>query len=190
MTTDGGLWSRIAAGDAGAFEHVYHQHADRVHGYAYRRSGSWDIADEITSGVFLEAWRRRTQVDLEPDEAILPWLFGVARNLLLNAGRKNQRYQRFLSTHVPQESMPDFADDVADQLDSRQQLDLLRLALEHLGDDDRDLLLLCVSEGLTPSEVAIALGIPAGTVRSRLSRARARLRTLLTELDRPDDRGM
>lgn len=190
LTTEGGLWSRIAAGDAGAFERVYHQHADRVHGFAYRRTGSWDIADEITSGVFLEAWRRRTEVNLEPDEAILPWLFGVAANLMRNAGRKHQRYQAFLSTHTPQESMPDFADDVAGQLDSRHQLELLRLALEHLGDDDRDLLLLCVSEGLTPTEVAVALGMPAGTVRSRLSRARARLRTLLTELDRANDRGM
>jgi RNA polymerase sigma factor (sigma-70 family) len=110
----------------------------------------------------------------------------VAANLMRNAGRKEQRYQAFLSTQGPQPSVPDFADDVAGQVDSRRELDLLRLALDHLGDDDRDLLLLCVAEGLTPGEVATALAMPAGTVRSRLSRARARLRQLLDELDRDD----
>jgi RNA polymerase sigma-70 factor (ECF subfamily) len=182
LTTAGSLWSRIAAGDPEAFERLYALHADRVHGFAFRRSGSWDMADEITSGVFLEAWRRRAEVDLEPDDAILPWLFGVAANLMRNAGRKQQRYQAFLSAQSAEPSIPDFAEDVAGQLDSQRQLELLRLALEHLGDDDRDLLLLCVAEGLTPTEVATALDLPAGTVRSRLSRARARLRMLLTQL--------
>jgi RNA polymerase sigma factor (sigma-70 family) len=182
----GGIWSQIAAGDAQAFEGIYNAHADRVHGFAFRRTGSWDLADEITSQVFLEAWRRRTEVDLQPDDVILPWLLGVAANLMRNAGRKEQRYQAFLSTQGLQPSVPDFADDVAGALDSRRELDLLRLALDHLGDDDRDLLLLCVADGLTPGEVATALGMPAGTVRSRLSRARARLRQLLGELDRGD----
>jgi RNA polymerase sigma-70 factor (ECF subfamily) len=182
----GGIWSQIAAGDAGAFERMYGASADRVHGFAFRRTGSWDLADEITSQVFLEAWRRRAEVDLQPDDVILPWLLGVAANLMRNAGRKEQRYQAFLSTQGPQPSVPDFADDVAGQVDSRRELDLLRLALDHLGDDDRDLLLLCVAEGLTPGEVATALAMPAGTVRSRLSRARARLRQLLEELDRDD----
>jgi RNA polymerase sigma-70 factor (ECF subfamily) len=186
----GGIWSQIAAGDAQAFERVYAAHADRVHGFAFRRSGSWDLADEITSQVFLEAWRRRAEVDLEPDDAIFPWLLGVAANLMRNAGRKEQRYRAFLSTQSPQPSVPDIADDVAGQLDSQRELDLLRLALDYLSDDDRDLLLLCVTEGLTPGEVALALSMPAGTVRSRLSRARARLRTLLNELNRGDkDRG-
>jgi RNA polymerase sigma factor (sigma-70 family) len=184
----GGIWSLIAAGDAPAFEQVYALHADRVHGFAFRRSGSWDLADEITSQVFLEAWRRRAEVDLQPDEASLPWLRGVAANLMRNAGRKEQRYQTFLSTQNPRASVPDFADEVAGQLDSQRELDLLRLALDHLGDDDRDLLLLCVAEGLTPGEVATALALPPGTVRSRLSRARARLRQLLNELDGGADR--
>jgi RNA polymerase sigma factor (sigma-70 family) len=182
----GGIWSQIAAGDARAFERMYEANADRVHGFAFRRTGSWDLADEITSQVFLEAWRRRTEVDLQPDDVILPWLLGVAANLMRNAGRKEQRYQAFLSTQGPQPSVPDFADDVVGQLDSRHELDLLRLALDHLGDDDRDLLLLCVAEGLTPGEVATALAMPAGTVRSRLSRARSRLRQLLDELARDD----
>jgi RNA polymerase sigma-70 factor (ECF subfamily) len=188
LTTAGSLWSRIAAGDTQAFERVYGLHADRVHGFAFRRSGSWDLADEITSGVFLEAWRRRAEVDLDPDEAILPWLLGVAANLMRNAGRKQQRYQAFLTSQQPQPTVPDFAEDVAVQLDSQRELELLRLALEHLGDDDRDLLLLCVAEGLTPTEVAIALDLPPGTVRSRLSRARSRLRELLAQLN-PGDEG-
>ena len=169
----GGIWSQIATGDAEAFEHVYAANADRVHGFAFRRSGSWDIADEITSGVFLEAWRRRAEVDLEPDDAILPWLLGVAANLMRNAGRKEQRYQAFLSTAGTAAERPRLCRRcrrAAGQPTRAGPAPGSRWTTS--TDDDRDLLLLCVAEGLTPGEVATALAVPAGTVRSRLSRAR------------------
>ena len=187
----GTLWSRVASGDPDGFEEVYKLFADRVHGFAFRRSGSWDLADEVTSGTFLEAWRKRAEVELDSaeDDAILPWLLGVAANLMRNAGRKQQRYQTFLSGFAPPAVVPDFSDDVATQVDSQRDLDVLRHAMDLLGEDDRDVLLLCVAEGLTRTEVASALGIPAGTVRSRLSRARTRLRALLEELDPQQEGG-
>ena len=191
MTTVGTLWSRVAAGDPAAFEEVYIRFSDRVHGFAFRRSGSWDLADEVTSGTFLEAWRKRAEVELESheDDAILPWLLGVAANLMRNAGRKQQRYQSFLAGHAPLAVVPDFSDDVASQIDGQRDLDTLRQAMDLLGEDDRDLLLLCVAEGLTPMQVATALNLRPGTVRSRLSRARGRLRALLEELDPHTDGG-
>jgi RNA polymerase sigma factor (sigma-70 family) len=191
FTTVGTLWSRVAAGDPAAFEEVYVRFSDRVHGFAFRRSGSWDLADEVTSGTFLEAWRKRAEVELESreDDAILPWLLGVAANLMRNAGRKQQRYQSFLAGHAPLAVVPDFSDDVASQVDGQRDLDTLRQAMDLLGDDDRDILLLCVAEGLTPTQVATALDLPPGTVRSRLSRARSRLRVLLEELDPHTDGG-
>jgi RNA polymerase sigma factor (sigma-70 family) len=85
--------------------------------------------------------------------------------------------------------VPDFSDDVASQIDGQRDLDTLRQAMDLLGDDDRDLLLLCVAEGLTPMQVATALNLRPGTVRSRLSRARSRLRVLLEELDPHTDGG-
>jgi RNA polymerase sigma factor (sigma-70 family) len=182
MTTEG-LWERVSAGDADAFAELFRQHADRVHGFCVRRSGSVDLAEEVTSAVFLAAWRRRHEVELDGDDSVLPWLLGVATNLLRNAGRKQQRYERFIAASPPPPADPDFSVEVDDRLDSERRLRLLSAALAGLADDDRDLLLLVVAEELTPTQVALALGIPAGTVRSRLSRARARLRTALDGLD-------
>ena len=182
LTTPETLWSRVSAGDADAFAELFRAFADRVHGFCYRRSGSPEVAEDVTSAVFLEAWRRRTEVTMASDDAVLPWLFGVAANLLRNAGRKQRRYQRFLAAAPPPGVSPEFAPEVDDRVDVERDLRLVRAALATLGDDDRDLLLLTVAEGLTPAEVAAALGVPAGTVRSRLSRARARLRAAMAAL--------
>jgi RNA polymerase sigma factor (sigma-70 family) len=177
------LWVRVAAGDADAFAELFRQHADRVHGFCVRRSGSVDVAEEVTSAVFLAAWRRRGDVELESDDHVLPWLLGVAANLLRNAGRKQRRYERFLATAPAPPPDPDFSGEVDDRLDSARRMRLLAAALATLDDDDRDLILLVVAEDLTPTQVAVAMGIPAGTVRSRLSRSRARLRAAYAALE-------
>src|ERR1043165_7687516 len=86
--TDAALWQRAAAGDTGAFGTIFERHATTVYNYCFRRTGNWAQAEELTAIVFLEAWRRRTQVQLERDEAI-PWLLGVATNVLRNSGARS-----------------------------------------------------------------------------------------------------
>jgi RNA polymerase sigma factor (sigma-70 family) len=174
--TDAALWERAAAGETSAFGTIFERHATPVYNYCFRRTGNWAQAEELTAIVFLEAWRRRTQVRLERENA-LPWLLGVATNLLRNL-RRSQRRHRAALERLPRERVADFADDVDARLDDERQMRATLRALEKLPRADQDVLALCVWEELTYEQAALALGIPVGTVRSRLSRARARLREL------------
>jgi RNA polymerase sigma factor (sigma-70 family) len=88
--SDRELWPRIQLGDTAAFDALFDRHAGDVYNFVFRRTASWDVAEEMTSAVFLEAWRRRTEV--VPDhETLRPWLFGVALNLLRNRARSMRR---------------------------------------------------------------------------------------------------
>jgi RNA polymerase sigma-70 factor (ECF subfamily) len=174
--TDAALWQRAAAGDTAAFGTIFERHATTVYNYCFRRTGNWAQAEELTAIVFLEAWRRRTQVQLERDEAI-PWLLGVATNVLRNL-RRSQRRHRAALERLPRERVADFAADVDARLDDERQMRATLRALDKLSRSDQDVLALCVWEELTYEQAALALGIRVGTVRSRLSRARARLREL------------
>ena len=174
--TDGVLWQRAAAGETDAFGTIFERHARAVYNYCFRRTGDWALAEELTAIVFLEAWRRRAQVELERDEAV-PWLLGVATNVLRNLRRSQRRYRAALE-RLPREHAADFAPEVEERLDDERQMRSALRALRQLSRADQDVLALCVWEELTYEQAALALGVPVGTVRSRLSRARARLREL------------
>ena len=174
--TDAALWQRAAAGDTSAFGTIFERHASVVYNYCFRRTGDWAQAEELTAIVFFEAWRRRTQVELERDDA-LPWLLGVATNVIRNM-RRSQRRHRAALERLPREPVADFAGDVDERLDDERQMRATLHALHKLPRADQDVLALCVWEELTYAQAALALGVPVGTVRSRLSRARARLREL------------
>jgi RNA polymerase sigma factor (sigma-70 family) len=174
--TDATLWERAAAGDAEAFGRIFERHARVVYNYCFRRTGDWSQAEELTAIVFLEAWRRRRQVDLERESA-LPWLLGVATNVLRNL-RRSQRRHRAALERLPRERVADFAEDVDERLDDERRMRAALRALRKLPRADQDVLALCVWEELTYQQAALALGVPVGTVRSRLSRARDRLREL------------
>jgi RNA polymerase sigma-70 factor (ECF subfamily) len=174
--TDAVLWERAAAGDTSAFGLLYERHARTVYNYCFRRTGDWSAAEDLTAIVFLEAWRRRGQVELERDQAI-PWLLGVATNVIRNSRRSKRRYRAALE-RMPRERAADFAPDADERLDDERVMRAALRALRTLPSRDQDVVALCAWEELTYEEAALALGIPVGTVRSRLSRARARLREL------------
>jgi RNA polymerase sigma-70 factor, ECF subfamily len=174
--TDAVLWQRAADGNPDAFGELFERHARDVYNYCFRRTGDWSQAEELTSVVFLEAWRRRRDVRLEHERA-LPWLLGVATNVLRNAGRSQRRHRAAIA-RLPRERALDFAVDVDDRLTDEQQMsDVLRV-VGRLPRADQDVLALCVWQGLSYEDAALALGVPVGTVRSRLSRARARVAEL------------
>ena len=75
--TDRVLWDRSSAGDEQAFGQLYDRHVRAVFTFLHRRTASWTEAEDLTSAVFLQAWRRRTDVVLDRD-SVLPWLLGVA----------------------------------------------------------------------------------------------------------------
>lgn len=137
-------------------------------GYAARRTDPESAAD-VVADTFLVAWRRLDDVPLGSEARL--WLYGVARRTLANHRRGDQRRDRLAERLRSQvvEAMPPGWEDRSDDAD------LVHRALLRVDEHDRELLRLTSWEGLTPTEIATVLLIPAPTVRSRLHRARLRL---------------
>nr|WP_202512749.1 RNA polymerase sigma factor [Streptomyces sp. SID3343] len=180
------MWDRACRGERSAFGDLFDRHARAVHNFLFRRTASWADAEDLTSAVFLHAWRIRSEVVLHHDSA-LPWLLGVARNLAANSGRALQRYQALRARLPAPAPSPDHADDVAARLDDERAMAALLRAVAELPERDREVLELCVWSGLDHQAAAAALGVAVGTVKSRLHRARARLRGLVVVGQTADD---
>ena len=169
---DAELWRRGRDGDASAVGELFRRHAPAVFAFLVRRTGDRELAEDLTSLVFLEAWRKRGDVRLSGDSA-LPWLYGIALNCARNARRSLRRHRAALARLALERP-------VSAQVPERELNDVLAL-LRRLPAGQRDVILACVWTGLSYDDAAVTLGIPVGTVRSRLSRARARLAELEAE---------
>lgn len=153
---------------------MYHEHVHQVFQYVDRRLGRrW--AEEVTAQTFAVAWQRRR--DFDPDRGSpSAWLYGIAANLIRHHGRAETRQLRaFAASGADPTSVMDDAGRVADQLDAANEWPSVAAALADLRLEEREIITLYCWEGLSYQEIAQALDLPVGTVRSRLSRARARL---------------
>ena len=152
--------------DAARFATVYERHLDAVAAYLTRRVGG-ELAEDLSAEVFVRAFRARASFRPDHDTA-RPWLFGIAGNLVVDHRRAERRrllgLQR-LASAGPEGVAPELAG-----LSSELARCLLALRAA-----DRDTLLLVVWGELSYEETATALGVPIGTVRSRIARARRRL---------------
>jgi RNA polymerase sigma-70 factor (ECF subfamily) len=173
--TDTALWNRARDGDDEAFGMLFDRHSRTVYNFCFRRTADWSAAEDLTSVVFLETWKRRGQLRMESG-SLLPWLYGVATNVLNNHRRSLRRHRDALARIPSPPASPNDAEDVTARLDAERQMRQVLESIKTLPRRDREVLALCVWEGLGYRETAEALGIPVGTVRSRLARARARLR--------------
>lgn len=169
---------RIRAGDKEAFAELYDDEAKAVYNHAFRLTGDWSMAEEVMAETFLDAWRTRHRVESDSGP-LRPWLLGIATNKARNQRRSLGRRLAFLASHPPPRQVEDFADATAARVDDARELSAVGSALRHLRTREREVLTLCVWAGLDYAQAAEALGVPVGTVRSRLSRARARLRRLV-----------
>jgi RNA polymerase sigma-70 factor (ECF subfamily) len=140
-------------------------------------TGDRALAEDVVSTTFLHAWRLRERIDPEGG-SLRPWLLGVATNVVRNLHRRGRRDRDLIVRAAAREAVPDFAEDVAGRLDDERMLREVRRALAALRPQEREVVALCVWEELDYAAAAEALGIPIGTVRSRLSRARAKLQSL------------
>ncbi len=164
------------------FGEIFDRHADAIFRYLARRIGPGDASD-VLADVFLAAFQARRRYD--PDfSTALPWLYGIASNLLRKHYRQRAGELRMLERLVGLSEPDDHADAVADVIDTRLQVRAMATLLDELPAGERDVLLLHAWEALTYEEIANALNIPVGTVRSRLNRTRRRLRAGIDELDR------
>jgi RNA polymerase sigma factor (sigma-70 family) len=161
--------------DPGAFGTIFERHYDAVHGYLQRRLDD-ARADEIASQTFLLAFDGRGRFDRRRADA-RPWLFGIATNLAHNHRRHELVELRAMGAMRPEAGAA--VEGVEARLDAERLRGRLARALAELPTEEADVLCLLVWAELSQGEVADALAIPLGTVKSRLSRARARLRDAL-----------
>jgi RNA polymerase sigma-70 factor (ECF subfamily) len=178
------LWSRALNGDAIAFGQIFELHADRVFGYSLRLTRSPADADDVTALVFLEAWRRRKSVRVI-DGSIIGWLLVTANYAARNLARSLRRHRLALSKLPPLLDESDPTGAVDHRLDAAGNDVGVMAAFSSLSRHDQDVLALCVLEELSLAHAAHALGVPIGTVKSRLSRAKARLARAVSETSAP-----
>jgi RNA polymerase sigma-70 factor (ECF subfamily) len=171
---DEGLWTAARNGDARAYEQVYERHRDRVFGQAARLLRSRVEAEDVTALVFLEAWRRRTDVRVV-DGSVLPWLLVTTNNVVRNVARAARRHRVAMDRIASLAPVRAEAEDAFAEVDEGAGRSDVRRALAALRPADREVLLLCVVGELPMEAAAAALGVPVGTVKSRLSRAKRRL---------------
>ncbi|TNC27113.1 RNA polymerase sigma factor [Mumia zhuanghuii] len=159
------------------FRELYAAHFDALLAYAVRRTRHPDDAADLVAETFLVAWRRLDAMPAGEDSRL--WLYVVARHVRSNAERSGRRRER-LGERLRQQLTDAFAPDPATQVTEHADV---RAALQRLGAGDRELLMLSSWEGLEPREIAHVLDISPTAVRTRLSRARRRLRDALGDAE-------
>jgi RNA polymerase sigma factor (sigma-70 family) len=156
---------------------IFDRYFPEIHRYIARRLGR-DAADDLAAETFLTAFRKRRRFDVGRG-IVRAWLYGIATNHISRYQRSMARAARALArTPLPARD-EGHADQVIDRVTAAASRPGLAAALAGLFAGDREVLLLVALGGLSHAEVAEALGIPSGTVGSRLSRARTRLRAAL-----------
>lgn len=174
LEQDQNLWRRSLDGDGQAFGHLFDRHRARVYRHACRLTDTRHDAEDVVASAFLELWRRRDAVRLV-DGSALPWLLVTTTNLSRNVARGTRRYRGLLERLPRALDAPDTAELAlgthALGADAR-----LRLGLRSLKQVDAQLFALVALEGYSVGDAAIALGLSESAARTRLHRARARLR--------------
>ncbi|TCJ28415.1 RNA polymerase sigma factor [Microbacterium sp. PI-1] len=179
-STDGELLFRLSRGDEPAYRLLHDRHQAPV----FRMSlvlmqSTWD-AEEVAATAFFELWRKRDKVRIV-DGSVLPWLLATTSFAAKNSQRSRRRYQRLLNRIPHDDHVPDHADEVAQAMDSLKISQSVRDALLELNHREASVVILCVIQEVPLAEAAVVLGVPAGTVKSRLSRVKTRLRGALQQ---------
>ena len=158
------------------FEEIFDRHYEIVRAYAQRRLGM-DDGEEIAAATFEQAFMQRSRFDGRTSATARPWLIGITNNLV----RSHRRHAGVERRHPPVSialTMPESEPNL-DAIDAQRRIPDINAALSELSDQDRETFLLVVLGELSYADVAGIVGVPVGTVRSRVNRARGVLRELL-----------
>lgn len=171
------------------FETVYARHATSVYRYAAQRLGD-HAAEDVMSETFLVAFDRRSAYDVTVPNA-RPWLLGIATRLMHKHARLEATAWKGMSAELAAQITPDFIEQAGARIDAARLTRRLTKALRRLPEADRDTLLLYAWGDLDYASIADAMQVPIGTVRSRLNRARRKLRraAALTSIEQETDHG-
>ncbi len=173
---DSALWQDLRGGDREAFASLFLRHSDAVYNFAFRRTSSWSVAEDVVQATFSTLWRR--VLDHTVDELRLPSarpvLFAMARNECSNQLRSGKRQQR-LADRIEADSGDPGVDNTDDWVLAESTMQELKRALRLLPRSQREVIELVSWSELSLAEAGETLGVPVGTVKSRLKRARDRL---------------
>jgi RNA polymerase sigma factor (sigma-70 family) len=174
---DADLWHRLGAADEDAFRELFMRHSTGVYNFCFRRTASWSVAEDATQATFATLWRRAVRHDIEPLKLLSarPVLLAMARNECSNVNRSANRHLHLVDRVRSQAATA--ADNAEAWVEAEATMALIRRALSVLPRGQRDGVELVAWSELSLADVAAALKVSIGTVKSRLSRARARLAT-------------
>jgi len=173
MDEDSADWRAVSEGDSRGIARLFDRHEARLFRHARRLLTDREDAKDAVAIAFFELWRRRASVRLV-DGSPLPWLLNTVSNTARNLNRSTRRYRHLLG-QVPRR-------DTAQELRAADESGVLA-ALRQLPEKEQSVVVLTIMQGYGMSETAAALGVPVGTVKSRLSRAKARLRGDLERME-------
>ena len=168
------LVAAVAQGDPRAMDALYQRHAPSLLAYLAARLGERTWAEEVLQEVMLAVWQNAPR--FRGHSRVYTWLIAITRNRATNAIQRRKS-----PPAVPLSPLEKASSSVEVEADDLFQADRLRAAMLCLPDEQREILELVFFHGLSNRETALVLGIPKGTVKSRLSRAKARLRQSLQE---------
>jgi RNA polymerase sigma factor (sigma-70 family) len=171
---DGDLLA-MAGSEPEALGELFRRYSRSVYAYCARQTGNLDLAEDLTSVVFMEAFRRRRKLQLSNASA-LPWLIGVANNVVRNANRSLRRYRSALGRIPAPTDSASSEENTMERLGAQEAIARALEAISALTQREQDVVLLVLWSQFTYAEAATALGIPVGTVRSRLASARVKLK--------------
>ena len=182
------LVRRCIAGDAEAWEEIVHQHSRRIYNICYRFTGSPDNADDLAQEVFIKMYR--TLASFDPDKgAFTTWITTMTRNLLVDHFRKTKqdRATDSLDAGLGEEEdsatlgdrIPDAGPSADDRIQRRETQEMVQKAIQKLSPELREAVILRDIQDMDYKEIAQALKVPEGTVKSRINRGRMELAKVL-----------
>ncbi len=168
------LMLRVKAGDRAAFEEIYGLYRKPLATFLYRLCWNRALVDDLLQEAFLRLWRAAP--DYEPSAKVSTYVFKIAHNLFLNEAARRR-------AKALEDAEPETRDDPASDLHRREVQDAVRKAVEALPEGERECLTLSEFHGFKYSEIGEILGIPLGTVKSRMFSAVQHLREALKGLE-------
>jgi RNA polymerase sigma factor (sigma-70 family) len=176
--SDLALLGALAGGSASAFATIYDRHGRVVYAYAASNLAHREDAEEVSQDVFVVLWRRRKSLVIEGD-SMLPWLLVTCKFTIRNRQRAIERHERRRSFNPAHELLPASEPGPEQSAEQTELQEYVNVAVSALSPSDRLVFELCVREGRSYEEAAVAAGISSAAVRNRLSRLRSRLRSEL-----------
>ena len=174
--SDEALVEAIAAGDRRAMQVLFGRHQVKVYRFLVRMTGDTAAADDLVSEVFFEVWRKAAS--FEGRSQVSTWLLGIARFKALSAARRRTEDQL---SELAAETIEDESDDPETALGKQDTAAIIRQCLQQLSADHREILDLVYYHEKSVDEVAAVVGIPSGTVKTRMFYARKRMAELLKD---------